>query len=302
MSSVHLVTGATSGLGLELVRLLLADPERRLIVGARHPEAAIALRRLDGSDRIRILPLDLTSLTSVADFAAAVIENLAGDRLASLSANAGLQTIGTRRLTTDGYEETFQVNYLGHAILIDRLQGHLLPRAPVVMTASGTHNPAHGLARRFGFRGGLFPDVNAVAHGDLDTTVSIKQQAMDRYATSKLCMILHAYARARGTPVDGPRFIAFDPGLMPGTGLARERSAIERWGWSNFLPLLARFIPGTSTPQRSAVALARLLTGEAFAEGTGLHVDFTLARTQSSTDSYRQELQQELTTFVRGVA
>ncbi len=306
-SSHHLVTGATSGIGLELAVLLLADPACRLVVGARRPESATALRALAGSDRLAILPLDLASLSSTVAFADAVERQLAGAKLASLAANAGLQIAGPRRLTTDGYEETFQANLLGHAVLVARLQQHLLPRAPVVLTASGTHDPAKRTAAMFGFRGGLFVGADRVARGDLDPGASAKQLSMDCYATSKLCAILYVHAMARrafadGTAADGPRFIAFDPGLMPGTGLARERSGIERWAWSTVLPVLARALPGTSTARRSALAYAKLLTGRAFPSGSGLHVDFTLAETPGSRDSRREDWQDELLRFVEGVA
>ncbi len=300
-SSHHLVTGATSGIGLELASRLLADPACRLVVGARRPETAGALRALAGVDRLVILPLDLVSLASTAAFAEAVGKHLAGDKLASFAANAGLQITGPRRLTADGYEETFQANFLGHAVLIERLLPHLAPGAPVVLTASGTHDPAVRAARMFGFRGGLYVGADRVAKGDLDPAASVVQQGLDRYATSKLCAILHVYALARRAAADGPRFIAFDPGLMPGTGLARERSGLERWAWSNVLPVLARAIPGASTARRSATAYAKILTGRAFPRGTGLHVDFTLAEAPSSRDSRREDWQGELLRFVERV-
>jgi len=301
-SSHHLVTGATSGMGLELARRLLADPANRLVVGARRPEAAVALRALAGPERLAILPLDLASLASTVAFAGAVASHLANDKLSSFAANAGLQTSGPRRLTADGYEEAFQANFLGHAVLIERLMPHLAPGAPVVLTASGTHDPATRAARMFGFRGGLFVGADRTARGDLDPAASVKQQGMDRYATSKLCVILHVYALARRTRADDPRFIAFDPGLMPGTGLARERSGLERWAWSNVLPVVARALPGTSTVQASAAAYAELLTGRAFPRGSGLHVDFTLAEVPSSQDSRREDWQEELLRFVERVA
>lgn len=122
---------------------------------------------------------------------------------------------------------------------------------------------------------------------------------MDRYATSKLCAILYVYALARRLGADGPRFIAFDPGLMPGTGLARDRSALERWGWSNLMPMFVRFIPGASTAARSATVCAKLLTGRAFPVGSGLHVDFELAERPSSRDSHRTDWQDELNRFAR---
>jgi protochlorophyllide reductase len=302
MSNIHLVTGATSGLGLELVRLLLVEPSVRVVVGARRPSEAMELRALAAGGRLEILPLDLASLASTRAFADAITGRLAGERLASFAANAGIQIVRETRLTADGYEETFQANWLSHAALFDWLRPLLAPGAPVVITASGTHDPDDAGARRFGFRGGIYPGIEKVARGDLECSGSQKQQGMDRYATSMLVGILHIYALARTAPVDGPRWFAFDPGLMPGTGLARGRSAVERWGWSTILPILARAIPGASTPRWSATTYAQLLMGRLFPQETGLHLDFSGERTASSTDSHRSDWQEEVATFARRIA
>jgi protochlorophyllide reductase len=302
VSTIHLLTGATSGMGLELARQLLADPSVGLIVGARRPDAAPDLRTLARDDRLAILPLDLCSLASTASFADAVAGRLQDRRLASLAANAGIQIVGPGRMTGDGYEETLQANWLSHAALIEWLKPSLAPAAPVVFTASGTHDPAHAPARRFGFRGGLFTGIARVAQGRLDEAASPKQQGMDRYATSKLVEILHVYALARRERAEGPRYFAFDPGLMPGTGLARDRSALERFGWSTVMPLLVPFIGGASTPLRSASALALLLTGRALSGASGRHLDFTLAETPSSADSLRLDWQDEVADFALEIA
>ena len=302
MTVLHLVTGGTSGIGLELVRILLADPANRVIVGARRPAEAPALRGLADEGRLKILPLDLASLASTAAFADAVAAGLAGRRLASLAANAGVQNVKARRMTVDGYEETLQANWLAHALLIERLLPVLAPGAPVVFTASGTHDPDDAGARRFGFRGGLYTGIERVARGDLDGSVPEKQQGMDRYATSKLVAILHAYALARSTPVGGPRWFAYDPGLMPGTGLARDRSTVERWAWSTILPVVARAIPGASTPRRSAATYARLLTGRLFPQESGVHLDLSGRRTASSADSDRQDWQEEVAAFAGAIS
>jgi protochlorophyllide reductase len=297
MTVLHLVTGATSGLGLELVRLLLAEPATLVIAGARRPAEAQALRNAAGEERLHILPLDLSSLASTAAFADAVTKHLSGGRLASIAANAGGQNVRARHMTKDGYEETLQANWLAHAMLVERLLPCLEPRAPVAFTASGTHDPADPGARRFGFRGGIYAGIERVARGELDASVPAKQQGMDRYATSKLVAILHVYALARRTPADGPRWFAYDPGLMPGTGLARTRSAFERWAWSTVLPVIARTIPGTSTARRSAETYARLLAGRLFPNETGVHLDFSGRRTESSTDSKRRDWQDEVAAF-----
>jgi len=302
MTVLHLVTGGTSGIGLELVRLLLADPANRVIVGARRPAAAGALRAVADGERLDILPLDLASLASTVAFADEVVARLAGQRLASLAANAGIQSVAGKRMTVDGYEETLQANWLAHALLIERLLPVLAAGAPVVFTASGTHDPANGAARLFGFRGGVYPGIDRVARGDLDARASEKQLGLDRYATSKLVAILHVYARARSIPAGGPRWFAYDPGLMPGTGLARDRSAMERWAWSTILPVVARAIPGASTPRRSAATYARLLTGRLFPQETGVHLDFSGLRTESSADSKRRDWQDEVTAFAGAIS
>ncbi|WP_295141735.1 SDR family NAD(P)-dependent oxidoreductase [uncultured Reyranella sp.] len=302
MTVLHLVTGGTSGIGLELVRLLLADPATRVIVGARRPAAAGALRAVADGERLDILPLDLASLASTIAFADEVVARLAGKRLASLAANAGIQSVGGKRMTVDGYEETLQANWLAHALLIERLLPVLAAGAPVVFTASGTHDPANGAARLFGFRGGVYPGIDRVARGDLDARASEKQLGLDRYATSKLVAILHVYARARSMPEGGPRWFAYDPGLMPGTGLARDRSAMERWAWSTILPVVARAIPGASTPRRSAATYARLLTGRLFPQETGVHLDFSGLRTESSADSKRRDWQDEVAAFAGAIS
>jgi protochlorophyllide reductase len=302
MTVLHLVTGGTSGIGLELVRLLLADPANRVIVGARRPAAAGALRAVADGERLDILPLDLASLASTVAFADEVVARLAGQRLASLAANAGIQSVAGKRMTVDGYEETLQANWLAHALLIERLLPVLAAGAPVVFTASGTHDPANGAARLFGFRGGVYPGIDRVARGDLDARASEKQLGLDRYATSKLVAILHVYARARSMPAGGPRWFAYDPGLMPGTGLARDRSAMERWAWSTILPVVARAIPGASTPRRSAATYARLLTGRLFSQETGVHLDFSGLRTESSADSKRRDWQDEVAAFAGAIS
>lgn len=140
-----------------------------------------------------------------------------------------------------------------------------------------------------------------MARGDLDDGLPEKQQGMDRYATSKLVAILHVYALARSTPAGGPRWFAFDPGLMPGTGLARDRSAVERWAWSTILPVVARAIPGASTARRSAATYARLLTGRLFPQDSGVHLDFSGRRTASSADSNRQDWQEEVAQFAHAI-
>ncbi len=293
-----LLTGATSGLGLKAARRLARDADIGLVVGARNPAAATDLRAAVPPERLAVFRLDTADRNSVADFCARVKALLGVDgRLDAIACNAGLQPMDPLRLSPDGHELTFATNHLGHFALVHRLLPTLAPGAAIVSTASGTHDPRNRLARMFGFRGGLFPDAATVAAGIVDRRASPVQQAKDRYATSKLCNILFAMEMARRASPALARFVAFDPGLMPGTGLARERSAPERFGWTYLLPALRFVATGVSTPERSGAALARLLADRAVAPETGMHVDFRLRRTAPSPDARRADLAADLYDF-----
>lgn len=89
--------------------------------------------------------------------------------------------------------------------------------------------------------------------------------------------------------------VAFDPGLMPGSGLAREGTAFERFLWHRVLP---RIIPllrllihhNVHTPEESGSNLAWIACNE----GTsGVYYE-EKKQINSSVDSYVVEKQEDL--------
>jgi NAD(P)-dependent dehydrogenase (short-subunit alcohol dehydrogenase family) len=293
-SQIVLLTGATSGLGLQTVAQLAQRPDIDVVVGARNPRKAHELRSLIPTARLTILPLDLTSFASVQDFARETIAHLGDRQLSAIALNAGIQILTGLKKTAEGHECTFASHYLGHFLLVGLLLPRLSATGVIISTASGTHDPQDPLATRAGFQGGLFPSAEAVVNGILDDTVSQRQQGLDRYATAKLCNLLFIYDMAKRIPPTQARFVAFDPGLMPGTGLARDYSLVERVIWRYILPVLQWFVPGVSSPSRSAKVLARLLTEPELVPSTGLHLDYRLRQTPTSKDSYHEDWQQAL--------
>lgn len=112
-----LVTGATSGIGLETAREL-AKAGAHVLLGARDQTRAAAaaakIRETAPAANLEIIDLDLASLTSVRAAADEVRSRV--DRLDLLINNAGLMAPPFRR-THDGFEQQIGVNHLGHFAL-----------------------------------------------------------------------------------------------------------------------------------------------------------------------------------------
>jgi NAD(P)-dependent dehydrogenase (short-subunit alcohol dehydrogenase family) len=166
---------------------------------------------------------------------------------------------GTRR-TPAGLEETFATNHLGHFLLARRLLAAIEPRGHIVFVSSGTHDPK----QRTGMPPPDVSDLDAVARGTAFASEAPSAAGKRRYTTSKLCNVLCAYELARrlgaARGASAPRVSAFDPGLMPGTGLAREYGPVARWAWRAILPVLT-LAPNVNSVGTSARRLADLATG-----------------------------------------
>ena len=111
-----------------------------------------------------------------------------------------------------------------------------------------------------------------------------------RYGTSKLCNLLFTYELDRRLRAAGSAVTvnAFDPGLMPGTGLARANGGAALWAWNHVMPGL-RVFPGINAPATSARYLARLATDPALNGHSGGYYEADRL-TPSSALSRRPEL------------
>jgi NAD(P)-dependent dehydrogenase (short-subunit alcohol dehydrogenase family) len=134
-----LVTGGSSGIGLETARGLTAHFDVVGIVGrdpTRLAEAAEALRS-EGA-RIETFQADFASLADVRRLAEDIKSRF--DSLSVLVNNAGVWHTH-RTLSKDGYEATFAVNHLAHFALTNELKDLLVTAAParVVNVSSSMH-------------------------------------------------------------------------------------------------------------------------------------------------------------------
>ena len=293
------VTGATSGLGFECARSVLArSPLAHVVVAARDPSktaAAVADLSGEADGRIHSVPLNLGSLASVRASAAEIAERGAEEGWPPVRAvvcNAGTQSLTEVRTTADGFEQTFGVNHLGHYLFIRELMPRLPEVERVVVVASGTHDPdtLDGRTAR-----AVRPDARVLA--DPEGTPDLS--GFQRYSTSKLSNVLFAYELdRRARAADRPLIVAaFDPGAVPETGLIRSAPAALRWLFrSRALALALRALgSGVNTAEVSGGHMASLAVGEAVESGAYYQVrrgEMTTAR--SSEDSYDEGLAAKL--------
>ena len=196
-----LVTGASSGLGLETATVLARRGATVVLACRDQAKGAAAARRIGG--RTELLELDLASLESVR--AAAERTRDRYDRLDLLINNAGVM-VPPRQTTADGFELQFGTNHLGHfaftGLVLDLLRD--VPGSRVVVLGSSAHRLArHGLD---------FADLQSERH----------YHRVRAYAQSKLANLMFMYGLLRRLIEAGAQTTAL--GAHPGyavTGLTR---------------------------------------------------------------------------------
>ena len=199
------VTGSSSGLGVETARALAAAGAQ-VTLAVRNTEAGHAaadgIRRSGVAIAPRVMPLDLASRRSVADF----LDAWDGP-LHLLVNNAGLVTPGLER-TAEGWEMQFATNHLGH-----------------LAVATGLHDAlAAGASERDGAR---IVSLSSTAHMragiDFDD-LHFERRSYDpqtAYAQSKTANSLFAVEATRRWAADGIVANAVNPGGVA-TGLQRN--------------------------------------------------------------------------------
>lgn len=283
-----LITGASSGLGLETAKLLAANGIP-LIIGCRDMERADAARQRIRAHapeaEVELLELELASLDSVAA-AVEALHRREQPGLGAIVCNAGLQIVDRVRTSQDGYELTFAVNHLGHFALVTGCADLLAAGSRVVVVSSDVHQ---GPRKSMGFPAPRWRAARELASpGD-----GAGRDGRIAYATSKLANVYFSYELAERWGERGITVNAFDPGLMPETGLSRGYSAPARIGFRLLAPVLIRLMPIARTVTRSAADLAWLVTEPELADTTGKY--FTgAAEVPSAPESYDPDRAAEL--------
>ena len=207
-----LVTGATSGIGLEAAAQLAGRGAEVLLLGrnAARGEAALAtIRGRHPNTSVKFGLVDMASLASIRVFADRFLAG--GPAIDVLVNNAGVMAIPRRTLTPEGFEMQFGTNYLGHFALTGLLMPALLrsvsPR--VVTVASLAHRSAQL----------DFDDLQSARRYD----------PLVAYRRSKLANLMFALELHRRAAAAGARLrsIAVHPGLAM-TGILSRAGSMAR--------------------------------------------------------------------------
>lgn len=233
-----LVTGSTSGIGLQTASALAANGGHVIVMA----------RTLDGARRTcqeigyncSPVECDLGEFASVTAAAAAVRQLQVP--LDAIVANAGIANLGALS-TRYGVEQQFLVNHLGHFALVNDLASLLREGTGRVVIVSS------GAARARAAGGIMFDNLAGQRFYKPDVF----------YRQSKLANALYSKELSRRLQARGVAVNTADPGVVRGTGIAKHSSLARR---------LARFTarPFRRSPAQGAATIA-LLAASPNAEG-----------------------------------
>ena len=176
---VCIVTGANSGIG-KATALGLAQMGATIIMVCRDQvkgeEAQNEIIEKSGNDAIDLMLADLASQASIRQLAQNIQQSY--QQLHVLINNAGGVNL-SRRVTTDGLEMTFAVNYLAPFLLTNLLLEKLIASAPARIVNVSSESHRSGYIR--------------MDDSQLEKGYSI----MRAYGQSKLALVLFTYELAR---------------------------------------------------------------------------------------------------------
>jgi len=260
-----IITGPTSGIG-RATALELAKHGTVILVGRNSGKLGEVQNIIAQKGQYAVpVVCDLSDIMSVQRAAAEIIALRLP--IAGLLNNAGISPMGAAK-SAQGWDLTFATNHLGPFVLTEALIPHLPDKANVVFVVSAVEDPERKPAKVIGMQGGRYISAEASARGEWKQGGS-KLPGADAYATSKQCSLAAAMTFVRETP--RLRFNAVEPGITPGTGLARDANIVLRFLFGQVLTLFPPFVKYRSTPKRAAQVITKILTDES--DNTGIYYD-----------------------------
>jgi NAD(P)-dependent dehydrogenase (short-subunit alcohol dehydrogenase family) len=172
-------------------------------------------------------------------------------------------------LTEDGFERTFQLNFLGHFLLANLLIGQMSAGARIIFVSSDLHDPA---ATKMGkIMPPRFGPVRDLAQG---IGAAAKLKPMQRYGTAKLVALMAAYELDRRLrAADKPVTVnSWSPGVVPSTQAGRGMNPVMKRIITS--PWFVNFMGShLSTEDEAGQALGDLLASAKYSGVSGKYFD-----------------------------
>jgi protochlorophyllide reductase len=235
-----LITGCSSGIGLEAAKMLFFK-KYKLILVARTKEKAEAAKEhiilgADDADAIQTFGCDMSSFESVRECSSKIHDAMGsggagGAGIDVMCLNAGMcmaRGAPAPAITPDGIELTLATNHFGPFLLTNLLLDLMNKGGRIVMTGSGVHKKS-----TFGdFKGiAIDDDGNAIPPSIEKPLININGSEWEyyqAYAQSKLCNIAVCMELNRRLEEKGIVANCFCPGLITSTGLFANQPYIFR--------------------------------------------------------------------------
>lgn len=227
-----LITGGTSGLGLELVKSFLRLGYEVYVTGRDQKEV------LHLNDNFHYIKVDFSDLKEIA----AVVHDLKKNSINFdiIINNAGVLSPPEFTLSGNGIEYTFQVNFLSHLLLDDLIIRNISEKD--ALTIVSITSPVYKYVKpEF-----IVPDKQSY-------------HSFKAYAESKLYLLLIGEYLHNKYPEKNLRFIGYDPGTFS-SGIYRMQ---KKW----FQSLYQIAAPFMRSPEKVASFLIELLGREKIING-----------------------------------
>jgi len=251
------ITGTSSGLGRKAALALLRTGEYHVIGAVRDLDKMEVVAEIDDFDTNNFTPMycELNSFESVKEFCRNVEEFKCTKPIDRLICNAGVYqpTLPYAKWSVDGHEQTMQINYLSHLLMVSELLEDMSnapdPRVVMVGSVTGNDNTVGG--------GGVYPiadlkDLDGFDAG-FDNPIAMADgygfDGAKAYKDSKLClMMMSNVLHAKYHKLSGVSFSSIYPGCIAESPLFREK---RKW-FRKYFPIFMKFITGGFVSEQEA--------------------------------------------------
>jgi retinol dehydrogenase-14 len=261
-----LITGGTSGLGLEACRQLAALGNRILFVGRDEHRCIEAKKEIEkaGGKEVEYFIADLSSQKEIRKLSEEIHKRIS--RIDVLINNAG-GVFSSFTLSEDGIEKTFALNHLNYFLLTHLLLDIIPDGSRIINVSSDSH---------------FWGKINFESFER-----SNSYNIMKAYGQSKLANVLSTYELARKLASRNITVNALHPGRVRTSIGNKSKAWYHSFGWSLLTAI------SSITPKESVKTFVYLAESDEVKNTTGKYFAFSKAK-KSSALSYDEELAKKL--------